>query len=700
MSVRKTAQGSSGLADASRDLTGLVRQVKAILPQFSDDVVCQVLAEEDENVERAIENLLTRPEPPKKAGKKKERGANAASQQDAAASSEVPLPISGKVANGSVRPPSAMISAKPVAPAPNGAKGKQASQPAVQKSALDQALEDRPKTPAEKEVQKFKKKIREIEAIEERVNSGEKVDPLQLEKASHKKQIQSDLHSAERKAEKEVAELVAQIKKEAADKARKEAAAPAPAHVPPQRQPAAAAAPPAQVEGPRNGSSLNHRVEEEWHPHIPAPEPQGAPTSSHASWQQVDQAASSPQEPLLRLQQEQLQREQLERELLAVQQMHKEQLRREQAQREELQRQLEMERAQRMGSEPQQPPQQAVPMDRLGGAPVRPLHADLPQPPGVQPEDLQQNRRAERPQPQGGPMTPPTAPPTTAPTAPAAQASQGEPRSAGAGQELLSLLHSSSIPSPDSASYEQSANLAKQLGGGVAVAPRARDGNEKGKGKGVWNTSNSNNNRPRHQPPTAPPNSQQQNQPGSKGAAPQSQRTATGPPQQPPQTQPRKRENAWHRWPPASLEADGNGPPLLSHPPGVSGNSTVPGGKEEDDREFMNEYSTPLNESQFTKEQREEAERIAREIERTSNAQQGNSNRASWSDNPGHGGAGSGLSTEGGGRDWRGGSKGGHAWGDSKGSWDKGRRGGGKGGDRGGKGYKKGGGGGKASTTN
>mmetsp|Transcript_73593 Transcript_73593/g.137522 ORF Transcript_73593/g.137522 Transcript_73593/m.137522 type:complete len:673 (+) Transcript_73593:172-2190(+) len=667
MSLRKTVQ-TAALADASRDLTGLVRQVKAILPQFSDDVVCQVLAEEDENVERAIENLLTRPEPPKKPGKKKDRSGTAAASSsgtDAAATAASSADVQQKVVNGAA--------SRPQAAATNGAKqGKQQqAPPVVQKSPLDQVLDERPKTPSEKEVQKFKKKLREIEAIEERVRAGEKVDPLQLEKTHNKKEYQIQLHRAERKAEKEVAELIAQLKKEAAEKAWKEAQAPAQ----PQRPAPAAAASAHQSAGYANQHHQNvadlEEESQDW-PQQPAPERQG-PSSVQQNgdgWHRVDQRAGQgtnalPPDHIMQLQQEQHQREQLERELFQVQQMHKEQLRREQQQREELQRQLEMERTQRLASEQE-------------------VKARLPHPPGVLPEDVQQARRTER---AGGPVTPPTAPPSTAPpTTSAAQAPAEPPRAAGAGQELLSLLHSSTSPSADdTSSYEQSANLAKQLGGGVAMG-RPRPANEPAKGgKGGMGGSA----RPAHGPPSVPPHLQQQN---NRSTGPQ--RTATQPPQQPPQEQdpqkqqPRKRENAWHRWPPASLASNNRNGPLPQQTPGE--------GKEEDERDFINFYSTPLVESQFTEEQREAAERIAREIEM--NQGPGTSKSAGWNERGDQSNQARGKSeiADSTGHDRRGGK----GWQqDQKGSsWGSDRRKGGKG--TGGKGSKKGGGdrgGGKAA---
>jgi len=64
--VRRDLGGSN-----SRDLSSLVGQVTAILPQFSDDACCEALVQCDEDVGRAVELLLSRPVSAKKAAKDK-----------------------------------------------------------------------------------------------------------------------------------------------------------------------------------------------------------------------------------------------------------------------------------------------------------------------------------------------------------------------------------------------------------------------------------------------------------------------------------------------------------------------------------------------------------------------------------------------------------------------------------------------------
>jgi len=59
------------LGAQSRDLTALVKQVKGIMPQFSDDIVCEALVQSDEDVTRAVELLLRHAIASKAARKKK-----------------------------------------------------------------------------------------------------------------------------------------------------------------------------------------------------------------------------------------------------------------------------------------------------------------------------------------------------------------------------------------------------------------------------------------------------------------------------------------------------------------------------------------------------------------------------------------------------------------------------------------------------
>merc|ERR1719189_2714 len=73
MSSSIFASVQKDLGAQSRDLTALVKQVKGIMPQFSDDIVCEALVQSDEDVTRAVELLLSATFASKAARKKKER---------------------------------------------------------------------------------------------------------------------------------------------------------------------------------------------------------------------------------------------------------------------------------------------------------------------------------------------------------------------------------------------------------------------------------------------------------------------------------------------------------------------------------------------------------------------------------------------------------------------------------------------------
>lgn len=63
--------------------------------------------------------------------------------------------------------------------------------------------ESRPKTATEREAARLRKKLREIERIEERLARGEKVDPLQLPKLDKKHEVQLELIEADRRVQQE-----------------------------------------------------------------------------------------------------------------------------------------------------------------------------------------------------------------------------------------------------------------------------------------------------------------------------------------------------------------------------------------------------------------------------------------------------------------------------------------------------------------
>jgi len=162
------------LGAQSRDLTALVKQVKVIMPQFSDDTVCEALVQSDEDIQRAVDLLLSAEFASKAAKKKKER-----KERQAAASEAAPTQagVSGVAA------------------------GNEELQP--EQSTMEPERESRPKTATEREAARLRKKLREIERIEERLARGEKVDPLQLPKLDKKHEVEMELIEADRRVQQE-----------------------------------------------------------------------------------------------------------------------------------------------------------------------------------------------------------------------------------------------------------------------------------------------------------------------------------------------------------------------------------------------------------------------------------------------------------------------------------------------------------------
>merc|ERR1719379_133373 len=171
----------------SRDLTAKVRAVKDILPQFSDDQVCLVLADYDEDVMRAVEALLVQGE--QKASSK----AKAAKRHDSEMATET------------------AIEPEEVAPA----------EPPPEEPPPE---EKRPPTAAERELMKWKKKLREIEKIEALAKTDrDKLDAMQLEKLKKKHDIDIEASKAENKVLLEEAERLADAaKRRAAEREAKE----------------------------------------------------------------------------------------------------------------------------------------------------------------------------------------------------------------------------------------------------------------------------------------------------------------------------------------------------------------------------------------------------------------------------------------------------------------------------------------------
>eukprot|EP00933_Yihiella_yeosuensis_P037752 TRINITY_DN31743_c0_g1_i1.p1 TRINITY_DN31743_c0_g1~~TRINITY_DN31743_c0_g1_i1.p1 ORF type:complete len:512 (+),score=147.34 TRINITY_DN31743_c0_g1_i1:72-1538(+) len=181
--ILSTVQKEFG--NQSRDFSGLVRQVKDILPQYSDDIVCDALIQSDEDVMRAVDLLLNSTFTTK-AGKKREKklAAEAAKQSEAGSQQ---ARGSGDWAN---------------------------EEEAVQEAAAPAAppREERPKTENEKAVARLRKKMREIKTIEEKLARGEKVDPLQLPKLEKKSDLEYDILVLERKIRQEEAQMLEEQK--------------------------------------------------------------------------------------------------------------------------------------------------------------------------------------------------------------------------------------------------------------------------------------------------------------------------------------------------------------------------------------------------------------------------------------------------------------------------------------------------------
>lgn len=131
---------------ASRDLTFKVKQVQEILPQVTDDQACLALAGADDDVMRAVESLLMSAEPE---------------------------PAPERVAYQPAYQPMADTPPAPVAREPV-----HIPEP-VKKEA----------TANEKELMKWRKKLREIEKIDGMLRKGEKVQPNQLPKLEKRDEV-------------------------------------------------------------------------------------------------------------------------------------------------------------------------------------------------------------------------------------------------------------------------------------------------------------------------------------------------------------------------------------------------------------------------------------------------------------------------------------------------------------------------------
>jgi len=138
----------------------------------SDDIVCEALVQSDEDVTRAVELLLSAAFASKAARKKKERKERQATTQEAVPTQ---AEAAGHAAGNEELQPEQLASEEPA----------------------------RPKTATEREAARLRKKLREIERIEERLARGEKVDPLQLPKLDKKHEVELELIEADRRVQQE-----------------------------------------------------------------------------------------------------------------------------------------------------------------------------------------------------------------------------------------------------------------------------------------------------------------------------------------------------------------------------------------------------------------------------------------------------------------------------------------------------------------
>lgn len=167
---RSLLTSAKDILGQGRDYTQLVKQVKDILPQFSDDQVCDALFQSEDDIGRAIELLMTQ----QPTTKSKKKGNKNKTEKEPKMTVETTAPVEVE--------PSASI-------------------PVQEEAEVRES--ERPKTQAEKEAAKLRKKLREIERIEEKVQKGEKVDQLQLPKLEKKWEVEQQLLVLDQKIKEE-----------------------------------------------------------------------------------------------------------------------------------------------------------------------------------------------------------------------------------------------------------------------------------------------------------------------------------------------------------------------------------------------------------------------------------------------------------------------------------------------------------------
>lgn len=217
------------LGPNSRDLTGKVRQVREVLPQCSDDLCCQALVHAEEDVGRAVELLLAH-------ASKVETTMSDRSCEAGSGSLRLEGNPNFEIHN-QCEPE--VVTRNATSSAPSGLQALQAARISEDSSCLPADVESsqqssfkgnasehrrpetlhgaagdsghapaelqypheseaRAPTAAEKDLMKLRKKLREIERIEERLAASARVDPLQLPKLQKKQEVVAEVARAER----------------------------------------------------------------------------------------------------------------------------------------------------------------------------------------------------------------------------------------------------------------------------------------------------------------------------------------------------------------------------------------------------------------------------------------------------------------------------------------------------------------------
>lgn len=153
----------------SRDLTSLVRKVKEVLPQCTDDAACEALIANGEEIRAAVDYLLTVTKVQRERYKPKKEP--------------------------KVEAPAVVSEVDPVA----------AEDPAVLTEPLVESSEPpRVLSENEKLQMKLRKKLRDIERIEAKLATAQKVDPLQLPKLEKKEETLRELRQVDEKVASEL----------------------------------------------------------------------------------------------------------------------------------------------------------------------------------------------------------------------------------------------------------------------------------------------------------------------------------------------------------------------------------------------------------------------------------------------------------------------------------------------------------------